>query len=322
LQRKLNLETLVQLTGVFYLPAMKLFFLFTIALCVLSCSHQQPETTKDSTSSIHVDTTPVENPEMLQEDPDYEDFDYKIAAKSKFKKNQIQEGTCYVFDPFGVNFETSDGIVQLVPGSKVIVTSEFDKTVTDEATNAVGHLYEITDADGRTGTLSSASLLGLPYPFRKYKSLEEYTLNQLNQIDSTRYVGRRHKTDPNGGYEGENEQIEYTFENGIKLTTIQGYEGSTEFMSIPGITVQEGFYFLNSLGIIDLFTTFDDRVPNKEMENAEFKSGDEYIDVDTKINSDGSLAYISIGPAGGGCGCWYSISNQGNLVQIEIGCGC
>jgi len=301
---------------------MKLFHFFTISLSILSCSQQQPESSSDTKSAIHVDTTPVENTEMLLEYSEYEDFDYSVAAKSKFKKNQIQEGIFYVFDPNGVNFETSNEIVQITSGSKLIVTSEFDKAVTDETTNAVGYLYEITDADGRTGTLSSVSLVSLPYPFRKYKSLEEYALNQLNQIDSTRYVGRRHKTDPNGGYEGEYEQINYVFENGIKLTTSNGYESATEFMDIPDITVQQGFYFLNALGIIDLFAIFDGKIPNQEYENAEFKNEDEYIEVDTKINSDGTLAYITISPAGGGCGCWYSISNQGNFVQIEVGCGC
>jgi hypothetical protein len=301
---------------------MKPFLFLTIALCVLSCSQQLPESSTDTKSAIQLDTTTVENAEMLLEDSDYEDFDYKVVAKSKFKKNQIQEGIFYVFDPNGTGFETSDGIVQIVPGSKAIVTSEFDKAVTDETTSAVGYLYEITDADGRTGTLSSASLVSLPYPFRKYNSLEEYALNQLHQIDSIRYVGRRHKTDPNGGYEGEYEQIDYVFENSIKLTTSNGYESATEFIHIPGITVQQGFYFLSALGIIDLFEIFDGKIPSKEMENAVFNSGEEDLEVDTKINSDGTLAYLSIGPAGGGCGCWYSISNQGNFVQIEVGCGC
>lgn len=292
---------------------------FILIAALAACGEQVDPTPTNSPQ--HIDTSSV-IPETVHEETDnYENFSYNSFLPSKFKKNQILADRYYVYDPVGISVYSEFDTTLAETGTLLTPVNQFDSELMDDQREAFGKKWEVVTLSGK-GTVSSAALLSLPYPSKKYSTLEAYALNHLHLTDSVQKSGRRHKHDPNGGYESEYKETRYTFEQGITLTISEGYEATSEILYIPDLSTQDGFYFLNALGLIDLFAAFEGKIPDSFTKRKDFVLDDEPKEARMEYDQKGILKSIQISPAEYGCGCWYDLRQENNSLRIETGCGC
>jgi hypothetical protein len=294
-------------------------FKFILIAALAACGEQVEPT--PTSSPQHRDTSAVFPETMDEETGNYEEFSHSIFLPSKFKKNQIIEGRYYVYDPDGISVYSEFDTTLAEAGTVITPINQFDSDLMDNQRGSFGKAWEIVTASG-TGKVSSAALLQLPYPSKKYTTLESYALNHLHLTDSVHKSGRRHKHDPNGGYESEYNETRYTFEQGISLTISEGYEATSEILNIPNLSTQDGVYFLNALGFIDLFAAFDGKMPASISKSVVFIQDDESKEAIMEYDQKGALKSIQISPAEYGCGCWQDLRQENNSLRIETGCGC